>query len=361
MNNTEVILSIRNLNKTFGNEVILENVNLEIKQGEVISIIGPSGTGKSTFLRAINFLSPLTHGEIYFKGAKITNHNVDFIRQKMNMVFQNFGLFSHLTVMQNITSGQIDLLKLPKAEAKEKAMSILKTVGLAERANFYPNQLSGGQKQRVAIARCIAMNPEVILFDEPTSALDPTMVSEVIAVMRSLAKSGITMLVVTHEMEFAKEVSNRVLYMDEKGIYEAGTPEVIFNNPQKSKTKTFIYNIRSYNYETESKNFDYLELLSGVENFCFRNAINKKISNKLHLLIEELITNIISPERAKWHLNLTHSEVLESFEIIIIYAGEKNNLLETSKEELPLMLVNNIAKSINYDYEDGNNILTLKL
>ena len=357
----EPIISIKNLKKSFGNEVILENVNLDVNKGEVISIIGPSGTGKSTLLRAINFLSPPTTGEIYFKGDKITKHNVDFIRQKMNMVFQNFGLFSHLTVLQNIEAGQRDLLKYTPAEAKEKAMSILKTVGLVERANFYPNQLSGGQKQRVAIARCIAMDPEVILFDEPTSALDPTMVSEVIAVMRNLAKSGITMLLVTHEMDFAKDVSNRVLYMDAKGIYEEGTPEQIFNNPQKSKTKAFIYNIRSYHFETQSKNFDYLELLSGVENFCFRNAINKKTSNNLHLLIEEVVMNIISPVQAKWHLSLNYSEVLENFEIIITYPGEKCNLLETSQDELSLILVNRTAKSINYCYENENNIFNLKL
>ncbi len=221
------IISVKNLEKRFGNNIILQNVSAEIEKGEVISIIGPSGTGKSTFLRAINFLDPPTGGEVYFGGERITKKNMDAIRLKMGMVFQSFGLFSHLDVMGNLTAGPVRLLKTSKKEAEEKAADLLKTVGLSERARYMPGQLSGGQKQRVAIARCLAMSPEVILFDEPTSALDPTMVGEVMAVMRNLAKSGMTMLVVTHEMDFARHI-------------RAGRPRGDFRQSQKTEN-TGVY------------------------------------------------------------------------------------------------------------------------
>lgn len=355
------IISVKNLEKSFGNVCILKNVNAEIEKGEVISIIGPSGTGKSTLLRAMNFLDPPTGGEVYFDGERLTKKNMDSARRRMGMVFQSFGLFSHLDVMGNLTAGQIKLLKISKLEAEKRAMELLKTVGLAERAKYFPHQLSGGQKQRVAIARCLAMSPEVILFDEPTSALDPTMVSEVMAVMRSLAKSGMTMLVVTHEMDFARDVSNRVFYMDEGGIYEEGSPSEIFNKPRKPKTQAFIYNIRSYNYEVLSRDFDYVEMLSGVETFCFRHAIDKKTSNRLRLITEELIINIITPIAGACSLNLNYSEKLNSYELSVAYGGKKLDALKESEYEsdssmdnLSVMMVKNSAKTIKYEYIEGN-------
>jgi len=236
------ILSVRNLEKRYNDHIILQNVNADINKGEVISIIGPSGAGKSTFLRAINFLDPPTGGEILFNGELISKKNLDSTRRKMGMVFQNFGLFSHMSVLDNLMAGQVKLLKIPKEEAREKAFELLNKVGLSDRADFFPHKLSGGQKQRVAIARCLAMSPEVILFDEPTSALDPTMVFEIMEVIHGLTKSGITMLVVTHEMDFARIISDRIFYMDEKGIYEQGSAAEIFNNPQKPKTKAFVGN-----------------------------------------------------------------------------------------------------------------------
>jgi len=355
------IISLNNLTKGYGENIILDNVSLEVNPGDVISIIGPSGTGKSTLLRAINYLDPPTEGKVFFKNIEINKQTMDAIRCKMNMVFQNFGLFTHLTVLENLTLGQRQLLKTPKIQATEKALEILKTVGLTERANYYPDQLSGGQKQRVAIARCLAMSPEVILFDEPTSALDPTMVSEVMSVMRNLAKTGITMLVVTHEMDFAQDVSNRVLYIDEKGIYEQGTPEEIFKAPKKPKTKKFIYNIRSFNYGVRSKNFDFVEMLSGVENFCFRNAIEKKTANKLQLLAEEIIINLIMPLYNECDLNLNYSEKLASYEMTIAYPGQKNNLLEGAEDDLSLMIIKNTAQTINYEYRGSENLLKLEL
>ena len=355
------IISVKNLKKSFGDNVILQNISTDIEKGEVISIIGPSGTGKSTFLRAINFLDPPTDGEVFFDDEKITKKNVDAARRRMGMVFQNFGLFSHLDVMGNLTAGPVKLLGKTKREAVEKASELLKTVGLAERARFFPHQLSGGQKQRVAIARCLAMSPEVILFDEPTSALDPTMVSEVMAVMRSLAKSGMTMIVVTHEMDFARDVSNRVFYMDEGSIYEEGSPEEIFSNPKKPKTQVFIYNIRSFNYEVTSRDFDYVEMLGGVENFCFRHAIEKKTANKLQLLAEELVINIITPQYGACSLNLSFSEKLGTFELSVSYTGQKADALESAEDDLSAMMVRNSAKEIRHTYTDGVNTITATL
>jgi len=355
------IISVKNLEKKFGDNVILQNVNVDIEKGEVVSIIGPSGTGKSTLLRAINFLDPPSSGEVFFDGEKITKKNMDATRRRMGMVFQSFGLFSHMDVMENLTSGPTKLLKMPKDEAEEKASVLLKTVGLSERAKFFPRQLSGGQKQRVAIARCLAMSPEVILFDEPTSALDPTMVSEVMAVMRSLAKSGMTMLVVTHEMDFAQDVSSRVLYMDERGIYEQGSPQEIFGQPKKTKTQAFIYKIRSFTYEVSSHNFDYVEMLSGIENFCFSHAMEKKISNKLQLLAEEMVINIVTPKYGACSLNLNFSEKLNTYGLSVSYKGENSNALEISGDDLAVTMVRGTAKEIHHEYTEGTNIITLGL
>jgi len=355
------IISVKNLEKRFGDNVILKNVSAEIEKGEVISIIGPSGTGKSTLLRAINHLDPPTSGEVFFDGEKITKKNMDAIRHKMGMVFQSFGLFSHLDVTGNLTAGQVKLLKTSKKEAMEKAGVLLKSVGLSERSHHFPNQLSGGQKQRVAIARCLAMSPEVILFDEPTSALDPTMVSEVMAVMRSLAKSGMTMLVVTHEMDFARDISNRVFYMDECGIYEEGSPSEIFNNPQKQKTQAFIYNIRSYNFEASSRDFDHVEMLSGVDNFCFRHAVDQKVVNKLRLLAEELVINIVTPKYGACTLTINSSEKLGTYELSISYGGESSDALEYAEDDLSVMMVRGNAKDIRHEYADEKNTITVAL
>ena len=218
------MISIQHLKKVYPNVTPFSDVNVKIEKGEVISIIGPSGTGKSTLLRCLNLLETPTSGEIIVDGEAITAKGADIsaVRRKMGMVFQAFNLFSHLTVIENIMLGPVDLLKLSRQEAYDEGMHLLNTVGLAEKALSYPDELSGGQKQRVAIARALAMKPEIILFDEPTSALDPTMVSEVLSVIRSLAREGLTMMIVTHEMKFARDVSTRIFYMDEGGIYEDG-------------------------------------------------------------------------------------------------------------------------------------------
>ena len=236
------MIHVNNLHKYFGENEVLKGVNDHIKKGEVVVVIGPSGSGKSTFLRCLNLLEEPTNGEIIFEDQNITDKNIDInkMREKMGMVFQQFNLFPHKTVLDNITIAPINVKKKSKKDAEEKAKELLKRVGLLEKANAYPASLSGGQKQRIAIARALAMEPDVMLFDEPTSALDPEMVGEVLNVMKDLAKEGMTMVVVTHEMGFAKEVGDRILFMDGGNIVEQGTPEEIFKNPKNPRTIDFL-------------------------------------------------------------------------------------------------------------------------
>ena len=237
-----VLIKTEGHEKAFGKVQVLKGITTEIHKGEVVVIIGPSGSGKSTFLRTLNLLEEPTGGKIYFEGVDITDPkiNINKHRQKMGMVFQQFNLFPHMTVLKNMTLAPMKLLKLSKADAEKRATELLDRVGLADRANAYPNQLSGGQKQRVAIVRALCMQPDVMLFDEPTSALDPEMVGEVLGVMKKLADDGMTMAVVTHEMGFAREVADRVLFIDEGIIMEEGTPEEVFGNPKSPRLKDFL-------------------------------------------------------------------------------------------------------------------------
>ena len=239
------LIRVEDLHKSFGSLKVLSGITETIHKGEVVSLIGASGSGKSTFLRCLNLLEKPTSGNICFKGTNITDKrvNINIHRQKMGMVFQHFNLFPHMTILKNMTLAPMKLLHKSKAEAEAKAMELLERVGLADRANAYPSQLSGGQKQRIAIVRALAMEPEVMLFDEPTSALDPEMVGEVLEVMKELAAEGMTMVVVTHEMGFAREVGNRIIFMDEGKIVEEGSPEVIFNNPENPRLKDFLSKI----------------------------------------------------------------------------------------------------------------------
>lgn len=239
------MIIIKDLKKTFGDQLVLNGINEEIKKGEKVVVIGPSGSGKSTFLRCLNLLEGPSEGTIWFEGNNITDKNTDInlIRRKMGMVFQQFNLFPHLSVMENITLAPVKLQIMTKEAAEQKAMELLARIGLTEKANAYPNQLSGGQKQRIAIIRALAMSPDVMLFDEPTSALDPEMVGEVLDLMVQLANEGMTMVVVTHEMRFAKKVATRVLFMDEGKIVEQNTPDEFFDKPQHPRLKEFLSKI----------------------------------------------------------------------------------------------------------------------
>ena len=240
--NGEVIIDIKDLSKAFGDLKVLTNISTQIRKGDVVCVIGPSGSGKSTFLRCMNLLETPTGGHIYFEGTDITDPktSIDKLRQKMGMVFQQFNLFPHMTILDNMTLAPMKLLGRPKDEAETEALKLLERVGLKEKASAYPGQLSGGQKQRVAIVRALAMHPDVMLFDEPTSALDPEMVGEVLDLMKELANEGMTMVVVTHEMGFAREVANRVLFMDQGKILEEAPPEEFFAHPKNERTKEFL-------------------------------------------------------------------------------------------------------------------------
>lgn len=297
------MITVSHLSKIFhnpdgSNVQVLKDVNCEISPGEVISIIGPSGTGKSTLLRALNLLDPPTGGSILFNGENILENNypVHKMRQKMGMVFQNFNLFDHMTVLENVIFAPCKIHKENMEKAREEGLALLRKVGMAEKADVYPSNLSGGQKQRVAIARCLAMKPEVILFDEPTSALDPTMVGEVLSVIRQLAKEGMTMLIVTHEMKFARDVSTRIFYMQDGIIYEDGTPQQIFEAPVRSATKAFVQRIRKEVFQIEGKDFDYLDMESRIRQFCIKYNIADRCDMALqatNLMLKDIMAAYI--------------------------------------------------------------------
>ena len=298
------MIKIQHLKKQFPNNTPLKDVSTIINDGDVIAVIGPSGTGKSTLLRCINQLEKPTSGKVWLDDVEITDPKCDInkVRQKMGMVFQSFNLFGHKTVIENIMMAPMELLGVSKQEAYDTAMKLLRQVGLAERALRYPDELSGGQKQRIAIARTLAMDPEIILLDEPTSALDPTMVGEVQAVIRDLAKSGKTMMIVTHEMNFARAISNRIFYMDEGGIYEDGTPEQIFENPKRENTRRFIKKLKVLELEINSKDYDFIGLAGEIDNYCYKNQIMPKLAGRIRLAFEEssqMLTSILGNPQIK--------------------------------------------------------------
>ena len=360
------MITVQNLSKKYGDLVVLKDISTVIKKGEVVSIIGPSGTGKSTFLRCLNLLDHPSGGSILVDDHDILDKKTDVakVRQKMNMVFQSFNLFSHLSIMDNLTLAPMKLLGKSKEEAEAKSMDLLRLVGLAEKANNYPDELSGGQKQRIAIARCLAMDPEVILFDEPTSALDPTMVSEVLSVIRKLAKDGMTMLIVTHEMSFARDVSNRVFYMDQGLIYEEGTPEQIFDNPKKDRTKIFINRIRNFTFKINSSDFDLYALNAEVELFSEKQFLPKKIRDNLLLIIEELLL-IYKPllDQIKLDLTIAYSEKNDTLDLVCENEGEAFNPLESPQlpDRIGLNLIKNFSTDIKYTWESQKNTIKITI
>ena len=358
------MISVKNLSKRFVDHWVLKDINAEIHKGEVISIIGPSGTGKSTFLRCLNLLERPTGGSIVIDGVNILQKGTDEpkLRRKMGMVFQSFNLFAHLTVLDNLTLGPMKLLGKSRQEAEAKAIELLKSVGVAEKQHQFPDELSGGQKQRVAIARCLAMDPEIILFDEPTSALDPTMVSEVLAVIRRLAKEGMTMAIVTHEMDFAKNVSSRIFFMDEGIIYEEGKPGDIFENPQKEKTRIFIQRIRKLNEKIISQDFDLYKLNANIELFCARHTADKRTVSHILLVVEEVLGQMLLPLFAgepEIDLTLEYSEKTGDFQLLFDYAGPQHNpfLFLPDEDNLSLRLIEKLTKSSSYSANaDGNHL-----
>ena len=302
------LLTITHMKKSYGSLDVLRDITTEVHRGEVISIIGPSGTGKSTFLRCLNLLEQPTGGSIVVDGENILTkgYPVNKLRQKMGMVFQSFNLFEHKTVLENVIFAPCQLRHEPEEEARKEGLALLRKVGLAEKADVYPSSLSGGQKQRVAIARALAMKPDVILFDEPTSALDPTMVGEVLSVIRQLAKEGMTMLIVTHEMKFAHDVSTRIFFMYDGYIHEDGSPEQIFENPVHSATKAFIQRIRKEVFEIQGSDFDFLGMHSAMGAFCHKYGIAEKLETA-ERLTDQMLDDVMAQYRPIT-VRITHSE-----------------------------------------------------
>lgn len=353
------MIRIEHLKKAYPNAVPLQDVTVEIHKGDVISVIGPSGTGKSTLIRCINLLDAPTAGKIFVDGEEITAKNCDVarLRQKMGMVFQHFNLFPHMTVIENLMAAPMDLLGKSKQEAYDKGMELLRKVGMADKALSYPDNLSGGQKQRVAIARTLAMDPEVILFDEPTSALDPTMIGEVQTVIRDLAKQGTTMIIVTHEMKFAREICNRVFYMDQGGIYEDGPPEQIFDHPLKERTRQFIRHLKVLELPITSKDFDFIGLNTRIEEFGRKHHVSQRTIYHIQAYIEEMCVQIILPQmQAPFNVLVTveYSEEKEEADVVIRYDGPAFDPLQTDND-LSLLLAQNVSKTITYrmDGEDA--------
>ena len=291
------IIEVKHLRKEFPKATPLKDVNATVEEGEVISIIGPSGTGKSTFIRCLNRLETPTSGQIIIDGVDVCAPDVDLskMRQKMGMVFQNYALFGHKPVVENLMMAPMDLLGMSRQDAYDQAMDLLKLVGLGDRGLRWPHELSGGQRQRVAIARALAMKPKILLFDEPTSALDPQMVSEVLSVITRLAEQGLTMLVVTHEMRFARDASSRIFYMDQGELWESGTPEQIFEHPQRKETRDFIFRVRNWNWEIHSVDYDYAAMFSSLQEFCTRQFLGRRVTLKCQLAIEEITSSVLMP------------------------------------------------------------------
>ncbi len=359
------MISIRHLKKVFPNATPLLDVNAEIEKGDIISIIGPSGTGKSTFLRCINRLEDPTAGEILIDGKSITTPSADVpsLRRKMGMVFQSFNLFNHLTVLENIMVAQVDLLHRTRKEAYEKSMALLHTVGLADKALNLPEELSGGQKQRAAIARTLAMDPEIVLFDEPTSALDPTMVGEVLAVIRNLAKQGLTMLIVTHEMKFARDISTRIFYMDQGVIYEEGTPEQIFDNPQKDRTRQFIRRLKVFEEVILPSTFDYMGTVNRLYAFAEKNQVSKRMSRNMFFAFEEMVVQSILNRLSvteEIHMVMEYSGEGDGLVIKVEYGGEALNP-QDGMDEVSRKFLELATNTIVHNYSGGKNTVELRI
>jgi len=361
------MITVRNLVKKFGDVEVLKDINAEIQKSEVISIIGASGGGKSTFLRCLNLLERPTSGEIIVNGVNLLDPTTDVaaVRQNMNMVFQSFNLFDHMTALENLTLAPIRLKGMARKEAEEHCMELLRMVGLAERADYFPHELSGGQKQRVAIARCMAMSPEIILFDEPTSALDPTMVAEVLAVIRKLASQGLTMLIVTHEMDFARDVSSRVFFMDDGRIHEEGPPQQIFDNPEQERTLAFIHHVRTWRRTFSSPDVDPYAMHGEIRTFGEKQFLSRDAIYNLQLLAEELL-QLLKPqlrEGKTFEFAVQFAEAEHTLEAFLsMPPGTPNPLEDTGdRNALGITLIKYLAGDIEYQQNDDNARLIFKV
>ena len=319
-------IEIKGLRKEFGDVTPLDGVDFTAEKGDVVCLIGPSGTGKSTLIRCINRLETPTSGDIIIDGVNVCEKDVDIpaLRKKVGMVFQSFNLFGHKSIIENIIMPQVDLLGKSVAEAKEEALKQLKRVGLESKADNMPDELSGGQKQRAAIARALAMHPDIMLFDEPTSALDPTMVSEVKNVIRKLADDGMTMIIVSHEMQLVKDIATRVLFMDDGVICEQGTPSEIFENPKKEKTRSFVLKITRWNWDCAEQGYDFIGMSSSMEEFCRSRFMSRRQLNTCMIVFEEIYTSYVvlaSENGSDFSFELEVSGDNSNVKLIVHYTG----------------------------------------
>lgn len=356
------MIEIKHLRKEFSESVVpLKDINLTINNGDVIAIIGPSGTGKSTLLRCINMLTEPTSGEILVDGENIMdkNCNLNEVRKKMGMVFQSFNLFGHLTVIENIMNPQITLLGKSRQDAYDRAMQLLSSVGLSSKVFDYPDDLSGGQQQRIAIARTLAMDPEIVLFDEPTSALDPSMIGEVQSVIKMLAKTGRTMVIVTHEMDFARKIANRVIFMSDGEIVEDGTPKEIFEHPKNEKTRKFVQRLSSLTYTIKSIEFDVEAMNEELQAYGEKLLIEAERLSKLSLAIEEICINSIADysENPDIVAKIEYSEKSDTLSLAIKYKGKNFDVKGTADSRLFIDMINEPTTSykeyIDNDDPDG--------
>ncbi len=360
------MIDIQNLTMHFGDDRVLEGVSASIPEGEVVSVIGPSGAGKSTFLRCINRLETPQSGHIFIGGEDILAPGADVprIRRKTGMVFQSFNLFDHLTVLDNLILGPVRILNEAREVAEARGHELLRMVGLGEKALSLPCELSGGQKQRVAIARCLSMRPKVMLFDEPTSALDPTMVSEVLAVIRRLTREGMTMVIVTHELNFARDVSNRIFYMDEGGIYESGPPDQIMRAPQREKTRVFINRLRSFRYRIEHKDFDVFEMNADIETFCEKHFFRRKLMQHIQLAIEESLSlYFLRGNPGAITLTLSYSETEGTVQLLFEDQEASGDFLKAAEagDELALTILKGIVHDIVWQPTPKGNRIVMTL
>ena len=366
------LIDVRNLCKSFGSLSVLHDVNLTVEEGERIAIIGGSGCGKSVFLRSLELLERPDSGQIFIDGEEITARGADVnrIRRKMGMVYQKFYLFSHMNVMDNLCLAPVRLAGMSRQEAESHAMDWLSKVGLTSKAHAMPENLSGGQQQRIAICRSLMMNPKVLLFDEPTSALDPTMVGEVLAMIRMLTKHNMTMIIVTHEMNFAREVADRVLFFADRGIYEQGTPSEIFDSPKGEKTIAFIRKLKYFSYEINRRDFDLLEMQGKIHAFSEKYGLSSRLAYRLELCSEELLSEIISGCYSDGHnvdidFGISYSEADGSTVIEIVYKGRKFNPFDVPEDDdvhLGVTMLKRIAEGkITHDYSEGVNRISVIL
>ena len=349
------MIRIEHLRKEYSNATPLKDVSATINDGDVVSVIGPSGTGKSTLLRCINQLEKPTSGRVWLDDVEITDPSCDIneVRKKMGMVFQSFNLFGHRTVIENVMLPPIELLGTSKQNAYDAGMRLLRMVGLANKALNYPDELSGGQKQRIAIARTLAMDPEVILFDEPTSALDPTMVGEVQAVISNLTNTGKTLMIVTHEMAFARAICNRVFYMDEGGIYEEGDPEQIFENPLRENTRRFVRRLKVLELSIQGRDYDFLGMMSEILRYAAKNQIPPIQANRIQLAFEELV-QLIVPTLADPRLTavIEWSGTTETATVTIRYNGPASDA-SVGADALVRDVLQSATSHIEHSWDEG--------